>query len=254
MRSRLQAHKKLRGISYPVSRKYLLRQKKAVACFVMFGAVVVLVGLTLVNATRFLTMSTGVESIVQDASIQANADADDAEKNLTKYKVLAEALKRKNVFVPTLPKQHPVKEVSGILGNRVLIQGKWYKVGDTLGDAKIVAIGPAQAIIEWEGTEKAFIPFDATVSKAPKRSQAKKAVAKAGKANKVVVKSGKGKKQKGDTSWARKMSADELHKVRGQISEYIEGLRAKGITDPAKYEGAMKKMEVVDGAIWEKGN
>jgi hypothetical protein len=231
-----------------------LRQKKELACFVMFGAVVVLVGLTLVNATRFLAISTGVESIVQGATVQANADSDDADENLTRYKLLADALKKNNVFVPTVPKRHPVKEVSGILGNEVLIQGKWYKVGSTLGDAKIVAIEPTQAIIEWKGVEQAFIPFDATISKAPKRPQAKKAVAKGGKAERKVVKSGKGKKQKGDSSWARKMNVEELHKVRGQIAGYIEGLRAKGVTDPKKYEGAIKKMEVVDGAIWEKGN
>ncbi len=45
------------------------------------------------------------------------------------------------------------------------------------------------------------------------------------------------------------MSIDELRGVRGQIAEYIERLRAKGVTDPEKYEGALKKMEVVEGAM-----
>ncbi len=65
----------------------------------------------------------------------------------------------------------------------------------------------------------------------------------------------KGKeKQKGNTDWARKMSMDELRNTRVKIERYIEGLRAKGVTDPAEYEGAMIKMEAVEGAMWERGD
>lgn len=71
---------------------------------------------------------------------------------------------------------------------------------------------------------------------------------------KAAVKKGwkKEKKQKGKTDWAKKMSMDELHKVRWEIEEYIEKLRAKGVTNPKKYEGAFKKMEAVEDAMWEK--
>jgi hypothetical protein len=64
----------------------------------------------------------------------------------------------------------------------------------------------------------------------------------------------KKKKQKGKTDWASKMSMEELHKVRWEIEEYIEKLRAKGVTNPKKYEGAFKKMEAVEDAMWEKEN
>jgi len=47
---------------------------------------------------------------------------------------------------------------------------------------------------------------------------------------------------------------DELRNTREKIERYIEGLRAKGVTDPAEYEGALKKMEAVEGAIWERGD
>jgi hypothetical protein len=71
---------------------------------------------------------------------------------------------------------------------------------------------------------------------------------------KALVKKGlkKEKKQKGKSDWAKKMSMEELHKVRWEIEEYIEKLRAKGVTNPKKYEGAFKKMEAVDEAMWEK--
>ena len=250
-----------------------LSQKKELIPLVLFGASVVLAGLILMKTTSFFTNLARAENTVKKATAQNNADANDMDKHFTKYKVLAEALKKNNLFVPPVAKKHPVKEVGGIFGNEVLIKDKWYKVGDTVGDAKIVAIGPTQVTIQWEGKEKAFLPFDAAISEAPKGSQAKKAVVKAGKADMVVIQSGResvsgrqgkgkgekqsrktGEKPKGDTDWASKMSMDELRGVQGQIAEYIEGLRAKGVTDPEKYEGALKKMETVDGAMWEKGS
>ena len=48
------------------------------------------------------------------------------------------------------------------------------------------------------------------------------------------------------------MSMDELRGVRGKIAEHIEGLRAKGVTDPERYEGALRKMEAVEGAMAER--
>ncbi len=242
-----------------------LKEKKDLVSVILLGVSAFLAVLILVKVTGFFTAPARAENIVKAAIAQNNAVAEDMDKYFTKYQVLADELKKNNLFAPRAPKQHPVKEVLGIFGNEVLIKDKWYKVGDTVGDAKIVAIGPTQATIEWEGAEKAFLPFDAKISEAPKRSQSGKAVIKAGKADMVVIKSGResvsnrkgrkgGEKQKGDTNWARKMSMDELRGVRGQIAKYIEGLRAKGVTDPEKYEGALKKMEAVEGAMRERGD
>ena len=242
-----------------------LKVKKELVSNLLLGVSAFLAFLILVKVTGFFTASANPENIVKRAIVQNNTDTKDMDKYFAKYKALADELKKKNLFTPPPPKQHPVKEVLGILGNEVLIKDKWYKVDETVGDAKIVAIGPTQVTIEWEGKKKVFLPIDATV----KGSQAEKAVVKVGKADMVVIQSGresisdregksrgekqKGEKQRGDTSWARKMSMDELRRVRGKIAEHIDGLRAKGVRDPAAYEGAMRKMEAVEGAIWERG-
>ena len=67
-------------------------------------------------------------------------------------------------------------------------------------------------------------------------------------------KQGVGKKGGDDGQGAQKMSTDELRGTRVKIAEYMEGLRAKGVTDPAAYEGAMKKIEAVEDAIAERGD
>ncbi len=240
-----------------------LRQKKELIPLVLFGASVLMALLVLIKVVGFFVFSARAENLVERAIAQNDTDTKDTEKYYAESKALAEGLKKNNLFAPPPPKQHPVKEVWGILGDEVLIKGRWYKVGDTIGDAKILAIGPTSAKIDWNGAEKVFLPIDATIPEAPKGSQAKKAVAKAGEADMVVVQykresmsdrksKGKGEKKKGDTNWARKMSMDELRNTREKIERYIEGLRAKGVTDPAEYEGAMIKMEAVEGAMWER--
>lgn len=242
-----------------------LRQKKELIPLVLFGASVLMALLILIKVVGFFVFSARAENLIERAIAQNDTDTKNTEKYFAESKALAEGLKKNNLFAPPQLKQHPVKEVWGILGDEVLIEGKWYKVGDTIGDAKILAIGPTSAKIDWNGEEKVFLPIDATIPEAPKGSQAKKAVAKASGADVVVIQykresmssrevRGKGEKKKGDTSWARKMSMDELRNTREKIERYIEGLRAKGVTDPAEYEGAMIKMEAVEGAMWERGD
>ncbi len=71
--------------------------------------------------------------------------------------------------------------MSGILGDEVLINGKWYKAGDKVGDAKIVAIEAAQVRIEWEGKEKIFAPISAASAPNPGGPRRAKAMAKGDK-------------------------------------------------------------------------
>jgi hypothetical protein len=237
--------------------RFQLTQTRKLVFLLMLTISVVLVGLTLARTTNCLASLARTDSIVQQAAVDAEVDADDVEKYFAEDKLLADALKNKNMFAPTPQQQHPVKEVTGIFAGRVLIRDKWYKVGESVADAKIVAIVPTHATIEWQGSQKTFRPFDAKVAQAPTKSKAPKTVTNTGKS--TVVKSDKAskaarkaEKKKGSPDWAKKMSIDELHDVRGKIADHIEGLRAKGVTDPAKYESAVKKMEAVDGAILEK--
>jgi hypothetical protein len=74
-------------------------------------------------------------------------------------RAIADDLKKQNLFTPPAPRQHPVKEVSGILGDEVLIDNRWYKCDDKIGEATIVHIGPTEVRIAWEGNERTFVPI-----------------------------------------------------------------------------------------------
>ncbi|MCP4262586.1 MAG: hypothetical protein GY774_34550 [Planctomycetes bacterium] len=101
-----------------------LRQKKELIPLVMLGTSVVLAGLILMKTTSYFTSLARAQSIVQKATVQNNTDANDVDKYFTKYKMLADALKKNNLFAPAPPRRHPVKEVSGIFGSEVLIRDK----------------------------------------------------------------------------------------------------------------------------------
>jgi hypothetical protein len=159
-----------------------LKEKKELVSIILLGVSAFLVVLILVKVTGFFTTSARAEDIVKTAIAQNNADANDMDKYFAKYKMLADELKKNNLFVPSPPKQHPVKEVLGIFGNEVLIKDKWYKVGDTVGDAKVVAIGPTEATIEWEGNKKTFAPIDAKGSSQPGGPKGPRATARTGEA------------------------------------------------------------------------
>jgi len=169
-----------------------LKKKKELVSVILLGVSAFFAVLILVKVTGFFTASARAENIVKTAIAQNNADAEDMDKYFAKYKELADELKKNNLFAPPPPKQHPIKEVLGIFGDEVLIKDKWYKVGDKVGDAKIVAIGPTEVTIEWDGNKKTFAPIDASEPSQPggprsSRAAAKSSESKGGSAQMVTV-------------------------------------------------------------------
>lgn len=144
-----------------------LKEKKELISVVLLGVSVVLAVSIIIKVTGFFTASAKAENIVKTAIAQNAEDANDVDKYFTKYKTLADALKKNNLFAPPPPKQHPVSEVLGIFGDEVIIRDKLYKVGDKVGDAKIVAIEATQVTIEWDGKTKTFSPMDAGSASGP---------------------------------------------------------------------------------------
>ena len=134
------------------------RRKETVAiamvCVSVFAGVVILVRLG-----GLVVTTAGAKALVKDIAAEGKPDANDVENIFNKRKEIADELKKKNAFVPPPQKKHPIEQVAGILGSEALINGKWYKAGDSVEDAKIVAIEPTQVRIEWQGNEKTFAPI-----------------------------------------------------------------------------------------------
>ena len=149
-----------------------LKEKKKIVSIALFGISAFLAVLTVIKVASFFVASAKAEEVVKKAITQNNSNPKDAEKFFAQSRAVAEQLKRENLFAPPPPKQQPIKQVWGILGDEVLINDKWYKVGDMVQDAKIVAIAPTKVTIEWDGRKIVLAPIDA-VSPTPAKPTAK---------------------------------------------------------------------------------
>ncbi len=137
------------------------KNKKELIPTILLGVSVLCGILILLKITGFFMASARAKSIVQHAIEQSAPDPNNIKKQLANSAAITNELKKNNLFAPPIAKQHPVKEVSGIFGDQVLIQDKWYNVGDTIKDAKIVAIGATSVTIVWDGKEQTFLPIEA---------------------------------------------------------------------------------------------
>jgi len=124
---------------------------------ILLAAAVLLGALTFLKIGSFVNAS---QAMILPAQMDADrADASEVKKALAQTKARAEEIKKKNLFVPASARQHPVSAVTGILGQEALIGDKWYKVGEAVGEARIVAIEPTKVRIAWDGQEKEFAPI-----------------------------------------------------------------------------------------------
>ena len=225
-----------------------LKEKKELVSVVLLGASAVFAVLILVKVTGFFTATARAEKIVKDAIAQNTTDANDMDKYFAKYKALANELKKSNLFAPPPPKQHPVKEVLGILGNEVIIRDKLYKVGDKVGEAKIVAIGPTQVTIEWDGKEKVFSPIDSKGSSQPGGPKGSRAVAKAGESkggSAQMVAVGSAGRPTGGPGGGMERMKERFQNISESEKERFMTERFKNMSgaDRDKFMAVMKKSE-----------
>ncbi len=154
-----------------------LKEKKELISIILLGVSAFLAILILIKITSFFVVSARAKNLAKAAIEQNNAGAQDTEKYVGASREIASKLKRENLFAPPAPKKHPVTEVRAIFGDEVLINDRWYKVGQMVGDAKIVAIEPTQVRIEWDSNQRTFLPINAST---PEDSRSQRAEAREG--------------------------------------------------------------------------
>jgi hypothetical protein len=134
-----------------------LKNKTEPLTRILFAVAVLLGALVFLKIGFFVSSSNAMLMAAQTDPNQAGAT--DLKKVLAATKASADQIKKNNLFMPGSVKQYPVNEVIGILGQEALIGDKWYKVGDSVGEAKIVAIEPTKVKVVWNGQEKEFSPI-----------------------------------------------------------------------------------------------
>ena len=144
-----------------------LKEKKELVSTALLAVSVLSAVLIMVKVTGFFVVAAKAESAVVNAIEHSKPDSENVAAQVDKFKKVADALKKSNLFAPPATKQNPIKAVMGIFGDEALINGKWYKAGDKVADAKILAVNPTSVETEWDGKKKTFSPIDGGATSSP---------------------------------------------------------------------------------------
>jgi hypothetical protein len=128
-----------------------LRGKKELAPAVLLGVAVIVALAGLIRITVFAAGPWSGAAALAEQVDRNQSQSDVLEKHLAANKKTADELKTKNPFVMVSKAKPQTPKVNGVLGDKVLINGAWYGVGQTVGGAKILAIEAARVMVEWEG-------------------------------------------------------------------------------------------------------
>jgi hypothetical protein len=152
---------------------YLKKNDDTISAIYKWSCIILFVWIAFTLA-GFLISSGKAALIVKGLIDQTTVDPNSTAKYFVESKALADKLKKRNVFMPDTSDQCPVKQVMGILGNEVLVNGRWYKAGDKIPDANVVIkkIEPTLVRIEWNGKEQVFSPITSVSMSGPPGVQA----------------------------------------------------------------------------------
>ncbi len=125
----------------------------------LFAFSFLLTALIFLRVGMFVGTTTEMRLLARRITPQVQPTASQIQEKAVDSRAFVAGLKKENLFTPPPSREHPVKDVSGILGNEVFIGGRWYRCYDKIGEATIVYIGPTEVRIEWDGKEKTFAPI-----------------------------------------------------------------------------------------------
>jgi len=140
----------------------------------LFAVSLVLAVMTAGKVLGFAVMSVRTRGRIETAMAKNGQDDEVVKACIAANREAADKIKERNMFAEPKAKPKP-PSCSAILGSKALISDKWYGVGDEVGGAKIIAIGPKEVTILWEEKEKKLFPFAASAKKDSSRPVSKAA-------------------------------------------------------------------------------
>ena len=149
----------------------------------------VLVYVTVRKVNAFVLDVDSIPKRIQKAMSPGSDDAESLKKLKALYTEAANILKKKSLFSPPIPeKKNPVSKIDAVLGKEALINGKFYKAGDKIGDAKIISVLAKSVMILWNEKEISIHPFTHTAKITVTKSKSKTTPKRDSKTKQVVVK------------------------------------------------------------------
>lgn len=139
-------------------RKFDISKYEAHAAKAALGIAILMGVLALSKVTTVFVLGSSAK-----AKVSAAFEASKKTAGLDEYRKHAQTevtnVTTKNPFAPEAAKPMP-PQFSGIMGNEVLYNGQWYKVGQEVAGAKILKIDPAYVMVNFQGKDTPVVPED----------------------------------------------------------------------------------------------
>ena len=201
----------------------LAKNRKQLLPKCLFVLAMLLILGTFLKVAAFGIGSVSLGGRVEKAVTGFDQNDENIEKSVSKRQETIKNLKQKNMFVPPPPKPKPPVCI-GVLGDTAIINGKPYKVGQDVGGAKVVSIGPTEIMILWQGKEMKLPAFgagkiapSASVRRRPVQKESKKREARP--VEQTAVASNVTAVPEGGRRDFRNMSPEEREALRRQFRE-----------------------------------
>ena len=116
----------------------------------LLALTMLLIGFTAAQVIS-MTRQTSQGPLLTRETLDQITNGSNTRQYLEDYQAAAKELTQKNMFVP--PPEGPAEpgDCTAIFGDEARIGDRWYKSGDRLGEAEVVAIGPTSVTLLWDG-------------------------------------------------------------------------------------------------------
>ena len=129
-----------------------IKSKQKYFSMAVMGLASVLAVATISKAAVSMVRVRNIAPAIESAKANTVVDTETSKKHLAKFKESAEKLKKENMYDPSQAKPKP-PTCTGIIGSRAIINGKGYKVGESVSGAELISIGTKDVTVMWEGKE-----------------------------------------------------------------------------------------------------
>lgn len=129
----------------------------------MLAVTCLLAAVSVAKVARLFMISLRLEQAIKANTIVAAPTTEQVEKAIAASRTIADGLKKANIFIPAPAVRNPIDQVYAIMGDEVLINGRWYKAGDKVQDVNILAIEPTRVVIEWNSQRISLSPIQAAI-------------------------------------------------------------------------------------------
>ena len=125
---------------------------------IIYLACMVIIAVMAFRVYAYVISPEDIKGSIEVATKKYQLDDKAVKTYQVEYTKAADELKKKNHLTPKAAKPKP-PSCTGVIGNKALINGKLYSVGDQVLGAKITDINPTGATIIWEGKPMQLATF-----------------------------------------------------------------------------------------------